>query len=87
MVAAVARAMFDTSSSDMNDLCFLADTEESDGPTDVELGRADYWTCVKCKNRQNNPMYRYCEKCYQVTIVSVFIYYYHFFVALLFVGN
>lgn len=46
----------------------LADTEESDAPTDPELGRADYWTCVKCKNRQNNPMYRYCEKCYQVKI-------------------
>lgn len=71
VVAAVARAMFDTSSSDMNDLCFLADTEESDGPMDVELGRADYWTCVKCKNRQNNPMYRYCEKCYQVNIFSL----------------
>lgn len=66
-MVAVTRAIFDTTSSDMNDLCFLADTEESDGPTDVELGRADYWTCVKCKNRQNNPMYRYCEKCYQVS--------------------
>ncbi|KAJ6637466.1 hypothetical protein Bhyg_10196, partial [Pseudolycoriella hygida] len=66
VVAAVAHAIFDTSSSDMNEL-FLADTEESDGPTtDVELCRADYWTCVKCKNRQNNPMYRYCEKCYQI---------------------
>lgn len=47
----------------------FADTEESDAPTDPELGRADYWTCVKCKNRQNNPMYRYCEKCYQVNII------------------
>lgn len=87
MVAAVARAMFDTSSSDMNDLCFLADTEESDGPTDVELGRADYWTCVKCKNRQNNPMYRYCEKCYQVTIELFCFLLLPFFVAVLFVGN
>lgn len=72
VVAAVAKAMFDpssSSSSHMNDLSFLADTEESDGPTDVELGRADYWTCVKCKNRQNNPMYRYCEKCYQVKMI------------------
>lgn len=43
-----------------------ADTEESDAPTDPELGRADYWTCIKCKNRKNNPMYRFCEKCYQV---------------------
>lgn len=44
----------------------FADTEESDAATDPELGRADYWTCVKCKNRQNNPMYRYCERCYQI---------------------
>lgn len=65
--------MFDTSSSDMNELCFMADTEASDGPTDVELGRADYWTCVKCKNRQNNPMYRYCEKCYQVNTTFFFV--------------
>lgn len=50
----------------------FADTEESDAPTDPELGRADYWTCVKCKNRQNNPMYRYCEKCYQVRLFHLY---------------
>lgn len=48
------------------DFELFADTEESDAATDPELGRADYWTCVKCKNRQNNPMYRYCERCYQI---------------------
>lgn len=66
--AEIARAFFDTDSGSRSDERFeiLADTEESDAPTDPELRRADYWTCVKCKNRQNNPMYRYCEKCYQV---------------------
>lgn len=54
-----------------SDFAILADTEESDGTDrpDPELGLADYWKCVKCKNQQNNPMYRYCEKCYQVSVV------------------
>ncbi len=48
----------------------LADTEASDDDSiDVEIGFADYWECVKCKNKQNNPLYRYCEKCYQVSKV------------------
>lgn len=80
MVEAVAHALFDSSSSssssdsDFEILAQDADTEESDGPADPELGRADYWTCIKCKNQKNNPMYRFCEKCYQVkkkTITSI----------------
>lgn len=55
-----------SSSSDFGLFAQDADTEESDAPTDPELGRADYWTCIKCKNQKNNPMYRFCEKCYQV---------------------
>lgn len=66
MIAAVARALYEDSTSS-SDFGLFADTEESDGSSDdPELGRADYWECIKCKNRQNNPMYRYCEKCYQV---------------------
>lgn len=68
MVEVVAKALF-ASSSDSDDFEIFAqdaDTEESDAPTDPELGRADYWTCIKCKNQKNNPMYRYCERCYQV---------------------
>ena len=41
--------------------------DNSGDELDPELRPADYWTCVKCKNRQNNPLYRYCEKCYQVS--------------------
>lgn len=56
------------SEEDDDDEFIFADTEEdSDGSIDLELGQADYWKCVKCNNRQNNPMYRYCEKCYQVS--------------------
>lgn len=71
MVEVVAHALFGASSSSNSDSDFEiladdADTEESDGPTDPELSRSDYWTCIKCKNQKNNPMYRFCEKCYQV---------------------
>lgn len=55
-------------SDDDSDEFILADTEDdTDGSFDLELGQADYWKCVKCNNKQNNPLYRYCEKCYQVS--------------------
>jgi hypothetical protein len=55
-------------SDDESDEFILADTEDdTDGSCDLELGQADYWKCVKCNNKQNNPLYRYCEKCYQVS--------------------
>lgn len=67
MIAAVAHAIYDDSSSSPSDFSLFADTEDSDSTSDdPELGKADYWECVKCKNRQNNPLYRYCEKCYQI---------------------
>lgn len=70
MVEVVAKALFASSSSSDSDEFEIfaqdADTEESDAPTDPELGRADYWKCIKCKNDKNNPMYRFCEKCFQV---------------------
>lgn len=69
VVKVVAHALFDLSNSSSDDFEILADdadTEESDAPTDPELGPADYWTCIKCKNQKNTPYYRYCEKCFQV---------------------
>lgn len=70
-IAAMAQAMYNESNEDSSnqdsEFSILADTEYSESPSDdPELGRADYWKCVKCNNQQNNPMYRYCEKCYQV---------------------
>uniref|UniRef100_A0A336M176 CSON009607 protein n=1 Tax=Culicoides sonorensis TaxID=179676 RepID=A0A336M176_CULSO len=60
------QALYETSTDDDY---IQADTEDSQldsDSADPELGKADYWECVKCKNKQNNPLYRYCERCYQV---------------------
>ncbi|XP_055911111.1 E3 ubiquitin-protein ligase Mdm2-like isoform X2 [Eupeodes corollae] len=66
ILAAVARAICNTSKCSSD----FADTEEdsmdSYSTYDSEFSLADYWKCVKCKNKQNNPMFRYCEKCYQI---------------------
>ena len=40
---------------------------DSNAVYDPEIPRADYWTCLRCKNKNNNPLFRYCEKCYKVT--------------------
>jgi hypothetical protein len=56
-------------SDDDSDEFILADTgEDSDGTIDLELGPSDYWKCIKCNNKQNNPLYRFCERCYQVSL-------------------
>lgn len=77
-MAAVVSAIFDSTSSSDSDRFEIfaadADTEESDAPTDPELGCADYWTCIKCKNQKNNPMYRFCEKCYQVRLITQYLF-------------
>lgn len=66
ILAAVARAICNTSKCSSD----FADTEEesseADSTYDSEFSLADYWVCVKCKNKKNNPMFRYCEKCYQI---------------------
>ncbi|XP_059614290.1 E3 ubiquitin-protein ligase Mdm2-like [Phlebotomus argentipes] len=65
VVIAALTSLIDDSISG-SDFAIFADTEASDdSATDPEINRADYWECVKCKNKQNNPLYRYCEKCYR----------------------
>lgn len=59
--------------TDTEDEYILADTSsDSDGSIDPELGPADYWCCLRCKNPSNNPLYSFCEKCFQVSIVQKF---------------
>lgn len=72
-IAAQALRGSDDSSFSESEFAIFADTEwESDAPDgDPELTRHDYWKCIKCKNNQNNPMYRYCERCYQVSWKSL----------------
>ncbi|PSN34368.1 hypothetical protein C0J52_07824 [Blattella germanica] len=50
------------------DLSTLADNSEnsdSNQKFDPEVPRSDYWTCIQCNNKNNNPVFRYCEKCYK----------------------
>ena len=39
---------------------------DSSPTIDPEVPRADFWTCVQCKNENKNPLFRYCEECYKV---------------------
>ncbi|XP_066998704.2 E3 ubiquitin-protein ligase Mdm2 [Anabrus simplex] len=49
------------------DLGLFADTSDSDSDPvrDPEL-RNDFWICVQCKNKNNNPLFRFCEKCWRL---------------------
>lgn len=58
------------SDDDDSDFIFADTGEDSDGSIDLELGQADYWKCVKCNNHQNNPRFRYCERCFQVSQID-----------------
>ncbi|XP_044756085.1 uncharacterized protein LOC123314796 isoform X3 [Coccinella septempunctata] len=46
---------------------WVTDGEDSDitSSEDTSFNRTDFWTCVKCKSPKNNPLYHYCEKCFQ----------------------
>ncbi|XP_015518497.1 E3 ubiquitin-protein ligase Mdm2-like [Neodiprion pinetum] len=68
-----------TSSSDVSDIVAMGvltfcdsdlgladDSNDSRSSVDSEIGTADYWTCVQCNTKNNNPLFRYCEKCYQI---------------------
>ncbi|KAK0078123.1 hypothetical protein PV325_003016 [Microctonus aethiopoides] len=48
------------------DLDRVEDTDESLTSLDSEISRADYWTCIQCNTTNNNPLFRYCERCYQL---------------------
>ncbi|XP_047530915.1 E3 ubiquitin-protein ligase Mdm2-like [Vanessa atalanta] len=44
----------------------LADSECTDSSSDSELDLHDYWSCAHCRAPNNNPLYRYCQKCFNV---------------------
>ncbi|XP_063993568.1 E3 ubiquitin-protein ligase Mdm2-like [Diachasmimorpha longicaudata] len=41
-------------------------SDDSRSSIDSEIGRADYWTCLQCNTKKNNPLFPYCEKCFQI---------------------
>ncbi|XP_022124600.2 protein Mdm4-like [Pieris rapae] len=45
----------------------LADSEQTlTDDDDSEIDLHDYWLCAQCQTKNNNPRYRYCEKCFKV---------------------
>jgi E3 ubiquitin-protein ligase Mdm2 len=46
---------------------FITDAEDSDNSRqgDSSIGLTDFWTCIQCKSQNDNPQFRYCDKCFQ----------------------
>ncbi|XP_015112607.1 E3 ubiquitin-protein ligase Mdm2 isoform X2 [Diachasma alloeum] len=49
-----------------SDLDPADNSDDSRSSIDSEIGRADYWTCLQCSTKKNNPLFPYCEKCFQI---------------------
>uniref|UniRef100_A0AAR5PX34 Uncharacterized protein n=1 Tax=Dendroctonus ponderosae TaxID=77166 RepID=A0AAR5PX34_DENPD len=80
MMVAVAAAMICNKPLD----AWLTDAEASysDSSTsldEIAFRRQEFTTCLLCKTKNPNPLYRYCEQCFQVDIDS----FRHFIVDLL----
>lgn len=68
-MVAVAAAMICNNSLDT----WLTDAEDSDSDTssdEIAFRRQEFATCLMCKTKNPNPLYRYCEQCFQVDIDS-----------------
>ncbi|CAH1173509.1 unnamed protein product [Phaedon cochleariae] len=47
---------------------WITDCEESDNSSSLDdsfITRSGFSRCVQCKSENDNPLYRYCEKCFQ----------------------
>ncbi|XP_066138070.1 E3 ubiquitin-protein ligase Mdm2-like isoform X2 [Euwallacea fornicatus] len=62
MLAAAAAAICDRSLE-----AWITDAEDSDSTSleEPSVERSGFSTCVQCKGENLNPLYRYCEKCFQ----------------------
>lgn len=62
----IATKVVEVSVGDDGDLQF-ADSEQTESEAmDSEVDLCDYWSCAQCLAKNNNPLYRYCEKCFKV---------------------
>lgn len=62
----IATKVIEVSVGDDGELQF-ADSERTDShESDSEMDLYDYWNCAQCRAENNNPLYRYCHKCFQV---------------------
>ncbi|CAK1585087.1 unnamed protein product [Parnassius mnemosyne] len=65
----IATKVIEVSMRDDGDLVF-ADSEQTESTesngSDSDMDLHDYWYCAQCLAANNNPLYRYCEKCFKV---------------------
>ncbi|XP_050678841.1 E3 ubiquitin-protein ligase Mdm2-like [Leptidea sinapis] len=62
----ISTKVIEVSVGDDGELQF-ADSEQTDSEgSDSEMDLYDYWLCAQCRAENNNPLYRYCEKCFKV---------------------
>ncbi|CAB3254249.1 unnamed protein product [Arctia plantaginis] len=63
----ISTKVIEVSVGDDGELQF-ADSEQTETyeTDDSEMDLIDYWNCVQCHAENNNPLYRYCQKCFQV---------------------
>ncbi|CAG4928786.1 unnamed protein product [Colias eurytheme] len=62
----ITTKVIEVSVGDDGELQF-ADSEQTDSDgSDSEMDLYDYWLCAQCRAENNNPLYRYCEKCFKV---------------------
>ncbi|XP_063621851.1 protein Mdm4-like isoform X3 [Cydia splendana] len=62
----IATKVIEVSVGDDGDLEFAdSEQDESEG-SDSEMDLHDFWECAQCRAENNNPLYRYCEKCFKV---------------------
>lgn len=61
---AVAAAIYETSLE-----AWATDWEDSDNSSsESECELMGFQKCIQCQNKNDNPQYRYCDKCFQVSI-------------------
>ncbi|VVC87092.1 unnamed protein product [Leptidea sinapis] len=61
----ISTKVIEVSVGDDGELQF-ADSEQTDSEgSDSEMDLYDYWLCAQCRAENNNPLYRYCEKCFK----------------------
>ncbi|XP_013166069.1 PREDICTED: E3 ubiquitin-protein ligase Mdm2-like [Papilio xuthus] len=62
----ITTKVIEVSMRDDGDLVFADSEQTESNGSDSEIDLHDYWYCAQCLARNNNPLYRYCEKCFKV---------------------
>ncbi|XP_026745021.1 E3 ubiquitin-protein ligase Mdm2-like, partial [Trichoplusia ni] len=62
----IATQVIEVSVGDDGELQFADSERTSSYESDSEMDLYDYWNCAQCRAKNNNPLYRYCHKCFKV---------------------